>query len=223
MQRVTITIDDELDAELERFMERWWAEYRTGVKRDQLSFTYVSWKEGVGIGSLGRSDPRFLHRIFQGFDDRGQHAHGVVLRVGALAHECPNAARLGLAGWPRAAEDSIVARDALLARDAGSRVHICNSSIAGTVPIFRSANAQGISIPAEVPPPPLFPDHRLLATYYGRDRVKAGAGCRNRDAGGCRNQRSSRGNYQCFSCTGGQAEAEAAKPRLQPQYPEARP
>ena len=28
------------------------------------------------------------------------------------------AARLGLAGWPRAAEESIVARDALLARDA---------------------------------------------------------------------------------------------------------
>ncbi len=51
--------------ELERFMERWWAEYRTGVKRDQLSFTYVAWKEGVRIGSLGRSDPRFLHRIFR--------------------------------------------------------------------------------------------------------------------------------------------------------------
>ena len=46
-------------------MERWWAEYRAGVRRDQLSFTYVAWKEGIRIGSLGRSDPRFSHRIFR--------------------------------------------------------------------------------------------------------------------------------------------------------------
>jgi hypothetical protein len=53
-------------------MERWWAEYRAGVRRDQLSLTYVAWKEGIRIGSLGRSDPRFGHRIFS-FED---HAIG---------------------------------------------------------------------------------------------------------------------------------------------------
>ena len=70
-----------------------------------------------------------------------QHAEEPRLTVGAVAHEGPNAARLGLAGWPRAAEESIVARDALLARDAGARVHICHASTAGTVEILRWAKA----------------------------------------------------------------------------------
>ncbi len=54
--------------------------------------------------------------------------------------------------WPRAAEESIVARDALLARDAGARVHICHASTAGTVEILKWAKQQGISITAEVTP-----------------------------------------------------------------------
>src|SRR5262249_297837 len=74
-----------------------------------------------------------------------QHAEEPRLTVGAIAHEGPNAARLGLAGWPRAAEESIVARDALLARDAGARVHICHASTAGTVEILRWAKSQGMS------------------------------------------------------------------------------
>ena len=72
-----------------------------------------------------------------------QHAEEPRLTVGAVAHEGPNAAKLGLAGWPRAAEESIVARDALLARDAGARVHICHASTAGTVEIIKMGQAAG--------------------------------------------------------------------------------
>ena len=100
-----------------------------------------------------------------------QHAEEPRLTVGAVAHEGPNAARLGLAGWPRAAEESIVARDALLARDAGARVHICHASTAGTVEIIRWAKAQGISITAEVTPHHLLLDDTRLASYDGRNRV----------------------------------------------------
>ena len=100
-----------------------------------------------------------------------QHAEEPRLTVGAVAHEGPNAARLGLAGWPRAAEESIVARDALLARDAGARVHICHASTVGTVEIIRWAKAQGISITAEVTPHHLLLDDSRLATYDGRNRV----------------------------------------------------
>src|SRR4029078_6885056 len=50
-----------------------------------------------------------------------QHAKEPRLTVGAVAHEGPNAALLGLAGWPRAVQESIVARDALLARSSDSR------------------------------------------------------------------------------------------------------
>jgi dihydroorotase len=100
-----------------------------------------------------------------------QHAEEPRLTVGAVAHEGPNAARLGLAGWPRAAEESIVARDAILARDAGARVHICHASTAGTVEILRWAKQQGISITAEVTPHHLMLDDSRLATYDGRNRV----------------------------------------------------
>jgi dihydroorotase len=100
-----------------------------------------------------------------------QHAEEPRLTVGAVAHEGPNAARLGLSGWPRAAEESIVARDALLARDAGARVHICHASTAGTVELIKWAKEQGISITAEVTPHHLLLDDSRLASYDGRNRV----------------------------------------------------
>ena len=100
-----------------------------------------------------------------------QHAEEPRLTAGAVAHEGPNAALLGLAGWPRAAEESIVARDALLARDAGARVHICHASTAGTVEILRWAKQQRISITAEVTPHHLLLDDSRLATYDGVNRV----------------------------------------------------
>lgn len=51
--------------EMRSLMGAWWIEYATGVKRDQLSLPYVSWREGVPLGSLGRSDPRFVHDYFR--------------------------------------------------------------------------------------------------------------------------------------------------------------
>jgi dihydroorotase len=120
-------------------------------------------------------DPLIMRRALEYATGLGvliaQHAEEPRLTVGAVAHEGPNAARLGLAGWPRAAEESIVARDALLARDAGARVHICHASTVGTVEIIRWAKAQGISITAEVTPHHLLLDDSRLATYDGRNRV----------------------------------------------------
>ncbi len=100
-----------------------------------------------------------------------QHAEEPRLTEGAIAHEGPNAARLGLAGWPRAAEESIVARDALLARDAGARVHICHASTAGTVELVKWAKGQGISITAEVTPHHLLLDDSRLETYDAVNKV----------------------------------------------------
>ena len=79
-----------------------------------------------------------------------QHAEDPRLTAGAQAHEGRLAARLGLAGWPVAAEESIVARDCLLARDAGAALHICHASTAGTVELLRWAKQRGIRVSAEV-------------------------------------------------------------------------
>jgi len=120
-------------------------------------------------------DPLVMRRALEYATGLGvliaQHAEEPRLTAGAVAHEGPNAARLGLAGWPRAAEESIVARDALLARDAGARVHICHASTAGTVEILKWAKQQGISITAEVTPHHLMLDDSRLAGYDGRNRV----------------------------------------------------
>lgn len=121
------------------------------------------------------ADPLVMRRALEYAKGIGvliaQHAEEPRLTAGAVAHEGPNAALLGLAGWPRAAEESIVARDALLARDAGARVHICHASTAGTVEIIRWAKQQGISITAEVTPHHLLLDDSRLATYDGVNRV----------------------------------------------------
>ncbi|MGZ4554583.1 MAG: dihydroorotase, partial [Mycobacteriaceae bacterium] len=90
---------------------------------------------------------------------------------GAQAHEGPTAARLGLAGWPRAAEEAIVARDCLLARDAGARLHVCHVSTAGTAEILRGAKRAGIHVSAEVTPHHLFLDDSRLVDYDPVNKV----------------------------------------------------
>lgn len=121
------------------------------------------------------ADPLVMRRALEYATGVGalvaQHAEEPRLTAGAVAHEGPNAARLGLSGWPRAAEESIVARDALLARDAGARLHICHASTAGTVEIIKWAKDQGISITAEVTPHHLLLDDSRLTGYDGVNRV----------------------------------------------------
>jgi hypothetical protein len=47
-----------------RAMDRWWAEWQSGIKRDQLSLTYALWREGLPVHSLGQHDPRFVQHYF---------------------------------------------------------------------------------------------------------------------------------------------------------------
>lgn len=100
-----------------------------------------------------------------------QHCEDPRLTEGASAHEGEEAAKLGLRGWPRVAEESIVARDAILARDYGNRLHICHASTTGTVELLRWAKAQDIPLSAEVTPHHLLLTDAKLDTYDGVYRV----------------------------------------------------
>ena len=100
-----------------------------------------------------------------------QHAEEPRLTVGAQAHEGEQAARLGLAGWPAAAEEAIIARDCLLARQTGARLHVCHVSTAGSAELLRWAKAQGITVSAEVTPHHLLLDDERLATYDPVNKV----------------------------------------------------
>ena len=81
----------------------------------------------------------------------------------ACCHEGEISGRLGLPGWPGIAEEVIVARDVMLARHTGSRVHVAHVSTAGAVEVVRWAKAQAKKdghweVTAEVTP------HHLLLT-----------------------------------------------------------
>jgi dihydroorotase len=76
----------------------------------------------------------------------------------ACCHEGDISGRLGLPGWPSAAEATIVARDVQLAELTRSRLHVCHVSTAETVDVIRWAKQRGINVTAEVTP------HHLLLT-----------------------------------------------------------
>jgi len=83
----------------------------------------------------------------------------------ACCHEGELSGRLGLPGWPGIAEEVVVARDVMLARHTGSRVHVAHVSTAGSVEVLRWAKAQGIGVTAEVTPHHLLLTTDLLAGY----------------------------------------------------------
>ena len=100
-----------------------------------------------------------------------QHAQEPRLTEGAQMNEGAVSAELGLTGWPAVAEESIIARDVLLAEHVGSRVHICHLSTAGSVEIVRWAKARGIQVTAEVTPHHLLLTDELVRSYDAVYRV----------------------------------------------------
>ena len=95
-----------------------------------------------------------------------QHAQDSRLAdAGACCHESELSGRLGLGGWPGIAEESIVARDVMLARHTNSRIHVAHVSTAGAVEVIRWARKQGIDVTAEVTPHHLMLTHDLLTGY----------------------------------------------------------
>lgn len=94
-----------------------------------------------------------------------QHAQEPRLTEGAQMNEGKVSAELGLAGWPAVAEESIIARDVLLADHVGSRLHICHLSTKGSVEIIRWAKERGINVTAEATPHHLLLTDELVRTY----------------------------------------------------------
>lgn len=94
-----------------------------------------------------------------------QHAQEPSLTRDAQMHEGAVSSVLGLKGWPAVAEESVVARDVMLAAHVGSRLHVCHVSTAGTVEVVRWAKARGVDVTAEVTPHHLVLTDRLATTY----------------------------------------------------------
>lgn len=94
-----------------------------------------------------------------------QHAQEPKLTDGSQMNDSELSAVLGLKGWPAVAEESIIARDVLLAEHTGARLHICHLSTAGSVEVIRWAKSRGISVTAEVTPHHLMLTEQLVSEY----------------------------------------------------------
>lgn len=120
-------------------------------------------------------DPLIMRRALEYVKTFGgviaQHAQEPRLTVDAQMNEGEVSARLGLAGWPAVAEESIIARDVLLAEHTGSRLHICHLSTAGSVDVIRWAKKRGINVTAEVTPHHLLLTDERAESYDARFKV----------------------------------------------------
>ena len=100
-----------------------------------------------------------------------QHAQDPRLTEGSQMNEGALSSELGLKGWPAVAEESIIARDVLLAEHIGARLHICHLSTAGSVEVVRWAKARGVQVTAEVTPHHLILTEELVRSYDPRYKV----------------------------------------------------
>jgi dihydroorotase len=115
------------------------------------------------------SDPVVMRRALEyvkAFDGVvAQHAQDPLLTDGAQMNESALSGELGLTGWPAVAEEAVIARDILLAKHVGSRLHVCHVSTAGSVDLIRWGKAQGVDVTAEVTPHHLLLTEDLASTY----------------------------------------------------------
>ena len=125
----------------------------------------------VAVSDDGRcvTDSQVMRRALEYASTFGlpliQHAEDHALTDGAQMHEGAISTRLGLRGWPRVAEDIIVARDLLLAEYTRARYHVAHVSTAGAVRLIREGKSRGIAVTAEVTPHHLLLTHEALLGY----------------------------------------------------------
>lgn len=80
------------------------------------------------------------------------HCEDINLVNGGVVNADGNAKKLGLKGITNSVEDVIVARDIMLSKDTGAKLHLCHCSTASSVKMVKHAKAEGIQVSAEVCP-----------------------------------------------------------------------
>ena len=80
------------------------------------------------------------------------HSEDKSISGGGVVNAGDNATVSGLRCIPRAAESAAIARDVLLAEEAGAAIHICHVSTAESVDIIRSAKKRGVRVTCETCP-----------------------------------------------------------------------
>ena len=86
-------------------------------------------------------------------------------------HEGYMSTVLGLRGIPRAAEETMIARDIILARQTKAHLHVAHVSTANGVEMIRKAKREGLNVTAEVTPHHLTLTDEAVKTYDTNTKV----------------------------------------------------
>jgi dihydroorotase len=104
----------------------------------------------------GVQDGRLMRRALEyavGLDVvLAQHCEDESVAAGGHMHEGAWSSRLGIPGQPAEAEELMVARDLVLARLTGGRIHFQHLSTASAIELVRAAKARGLAVSAEATP-----------------------------------------------------------------------
>jgi dihydroorotase len=93
------------------------------------------------------------------------HCQDASMTQGSVMNEGAVSTRLGLRGWPHAAEDIIVARNVILSEYTGAHIHMQHISSRYSVGIIRRAKTRGVKVTAEATPHHIAFTDQSLATY----------------------------------------------------------
>ncbi|MGH7945655.1 MAG: dihydroorotase, partial [Opitutaceae bacterium] len=93
------------------------------------------------------------------------HCQDYSMTQGAVMNEGVMSTRLGLRGWPNAAEDLIVARNVILSEYTGAHIHLQHISSKFSVDVIRRAKQRDARITAEATPHHIALTDDALATY----------------------------------------------------------
>jgi len=93
------------------------------------------------------------------------HCQDASMTQGAVMNEGVMSTRLGLRGWPNAAEDLIVARNVVLSEYTGAHIHLQHISSKFSIDVIRRGKSRGARITAEATPHHIALTDTCLAGY----------------------------------------------------------
>ncbi len=115
---------------------------------------------------------RLAMEYAKGFDMKCLcHCEDKDLVDGGSVHEGLSATIAGIKGIPRAAEDTIIAREISLAESLDAPVHICHVSTYSGVRIIRDAKKAGVKVTAETCPHYFAATDEIIRTYDTNTKV----------------------------------------------------
>ncbi len=99
------------------------------------------------------------------------HCEDLTIIDGGIINEGRISKELGVKGMDRASEDSITAREIVLAESSNTAIHIAHVSTKGSVQLIREAKARGVKVTCETAPHYMMMTDELLLSYNANFRM----------------------------------------------------